>query len=236
MEYWKAGDFAIAGPLFLAVLKDEHTTNIFEKGYNEGYAIQLYRDQILMGKKLVEMIRNSKTTFDQQTKLELSGILFSIGDADIVSVLINGGSPIGFEIKYAASSVFTKHFSNEKDYLTIEYPPNTYDWGSLYFSVVALDGRVNEMDFSPYTKLVIEMRSETGDEVFEIAMKDVNDPPDGSESRVKIELSTDWKLYEIETKQFVTANMNRIMVPLAFVFEGSEGKKIHVRSIQFKKD
>jgi hypothetical protein len=70
MQYWEAGDFAIAGPLFLAVLRDQHTVNIFEKGYNEGNAIQIYRDQTLMGKKLVEMIHDSKTTFDQQTKLE----------------------------------------------------------------------------------------------------------------------------------------------------------------------
>jgi hypothetical protein len=236
MQYWEAGDFAIAGPLFLAVLRDQHTVNIFEKGYNEGNAIQIYRDQTLMGKKLVEMIHDSKTTFDQQTKLELSRILFSIGDADIVSVLINEGSPIGFEIKYAASNVFNKHFSNEKDYLTIQYPPNTYDWGSLYFSVDALDGRVNEMDFSPYTKVVIEVRGEAGGEVFEMAMKDVSDPPDGTESIVKIQITEQWKLYEIETKQFVTADMNRIMVPLAFVFEESKGLKINVRSIQFKKD
>jgi len=80
------------------------------------------------------------------------------------------------------------------------------------------------------------MKGEVGGEVFEIAMKDVDDPPDGSESRVKIKLTTDWKVYKIETKKFLTANMKRIMVPMAFVFEGSEGKKIHVRSIQFKKD
>ena len=64
-----------------------------------------------------------------------------------------------------------------------------------------------------------------GERFFDITMKDVKDPPDGSETRVKIELTTDWKLFEIETNRFVTADMKRIMVPMAFVFEGSEGKK-----------
>lgn len=92
------------------------------------------------------------------------------------------------------------------------------------------------MDFSPYSSVYLEMKGDVGGEVFDVTMKDVNDPPDGSESRVEIQLTDKWKVYEIETKQFVTADMNRIMVPLAFVFEGSEGKKIKVRSIQFKKN
>jgi hypothetical protein len=63
------GRFRYCRSSFLTVLRDQHTVNIFEKGYNEGNAIQIYRDQTLMGKKLVEMIHDSKTTFDQQTKL-----------------------------------------------------------------------------------------------------------------------------------------------------------------------
>jgi hypothetical protein len=36
-------------------------------------------------------------------------------------------------------------------------------------------------------------------------------------------------------KLFVTADLSRIMVPLSFIFQGSEGRKIQVRSIQLKK-
>jgi hypothetical protein len=116
----------------------------------------------------------------------------------------------------------------------MEYPANSYDWASSYFAVNALNGRVDEMDFSTYSSVVIEMRGEKGGEVFEIGMKDINDPPDGSESKIKIELTDEWKVYEFETDQFVTADMNRIMVPLAFVFEGPMGRKIHVKTVQFK--
>jgi len=229
-------DLSLFTTRYFEILRDINTKNILSNAYNEPLIIQTYEEQILMGNKLIEMIKSSKTTFDQQTKLDFSGILYSFADADLISILINGEIPTGFEPKYAASGLIDDYFLNEEDYFVIEYPENTYDWGSPYFEVNALDGRVNEMDFSNYTKIFLEMKGETGGEKFEIVMKDKNDPPDGSESRVKIELTDQWKIYEIETNQFKTADMQLIMVPLGFVFQGPLGRTIHVRSIQFKKD
>lgn len=234
MTPWNAGDFNIVGPRFLEIARDTHTMPIWYHGSQEGNTLKTYQEQILMGTKLVEMIRNSKTTFDQQTKLEFSGILFTFGDADIISLLINGEESTGFDIRYAASGLFPNYLTKEKDYLVMEYPANSYDWASAYFAVDALNGRVEEMDFSAFSKIVIEMKGANGGEVIDIGMKDINDPPDGSESKIKIELTNEWKVYEFETEQFVTANKERIMVPLAFVFEGPVGRKIHVKSVQFK--
>jgi hypothetical protein len=80
------------------------------------------------------------------------------------------------------------------------------------------------------------MKGEQGGETFKITMKDITDPPDGSETKLDIELTKEWQLFEIETNQFLTANMKNIMLPLAFVFEGDTGMKIHVRTVQFKKE
>ncbi|MEL4455251.1 DUF6090 family protein [Lutimonas vermicola] len=229
-------DLSSFTPRFREILRDNSTKNIFGHAYYEPNIIQTYEEQILMGNKLIEMIKSSNTTFDEQTKLDFSGILYSFADADLISILINGEIPTGFEPKYAASVIYRDHFSYKEDYFVIEYPENTYDWGSPYFEINALGGRVNEMDFSNYTKIFIEMKGEIGGEQFEITMKDKHDPPDGSESRVQIELTDQWKIYEIQTNQFKTADMQLIMVPLGFVFEGPLGRTIHVRSIQFKKD
>ena len=229
-------DLSLFTTRYFEVLRDMSTKNIFGNAYNEPSIIQTYEEQILMGTKLIEMIKSSNTTFDQQTKLDFSGILYSFADADLISILINGEIPTGFEPKYAASDDYRDHFSFKEDYFIIEYPENRYDWGSPYFEVNALGGRVNEMDFSNYTKIFIEMKGEIGGEQFEITMKDKNDPPDGSESRVQIELTDQWKIYEIQTNQFKTADMQFIMVPLGFVFQGPLGRRIHIRSIQFKKD
>lgn len=187
-----------------------------------------------MGEKLIEMIENSNYTFDEQTKLDFSGILFSFTDADLVSLLIDGKVPTGFSFDYASSTAYWSDVLYlEKDYLVIKYPENTYEWGSPYFLVDALQGRVNEMDFSSYTKLLIEMKGEKGGESFEIAMKDKTDPDDGTESRVRLVVTDEWKTYEIETNKFVTADMETIEVPMLFVFEGPVGREIHVRSVQF---
>ena len=234
-RYWTYDNFDSVVPRYLEILRDDHTTEILGSAISEGNSLQTYREQILMGNKLVEMIRNSETEFDEQTKVEFSGILFSFADADLVNILSNGDVPTGFDIKYSASSLFGNYFSKEKDYLVMAYPENTFEWGSPYFWVNALQGRVNEMDFSTYTKVVLEMKGEMGGEVFQIAMKDKSDPNDGSESRVSLELTSEWKVYEIETSQFATADMKTIMIPLAFIFTGPTGRKIHVRSIQFKK-
>ena len=229
-------DFEAIRPRYLEILKDGHSINILENAFYEPRVIRLYEEQILMGNKLISMINNSNYTFDQQTKLDFSGILFSFGDVDLVSILINGQVPTEFELRYASSGVGSGHFSREKDYVVIEYPENTYDWGSPYFIVNALKGRVHEMDFSPYQKLLIEIKGETGNEEFQVTMKDKNDPPDGTESRVDLKISSKWKIYEIETSQFVTADMEIIEVPLAFVFQGPVGQNIHLRSVQFKKE
>ena len=236
LKPWEAGDFSIVGPHFLEILRDNKSVNVLERSSFEDYFVSLYQDQILLGNKLVEMIHNSKTTFDKQMKLELSGVLFSFGDADFLSILINGQIPNGFDVRYAASGLFRNYNTREKDYLEIEYPANSYLWASSYFQVDALKGRVHEMDFSPYSKLFIEMKGEQGGETFKITMKDITDPPDGSETKLDIELTKEWQTFEIETNQFLTANMKNIMLPLAFVFEGDTGMKIHVRTVQFKKE
>lgn len=231
-----AEEFDTVRDRYLEILKDALSLNILRHAFIETRMIGMYEEQILMGNKLISMINKSNYSFDEQTKLDFSGILFSFGDADVVSILINGELPTGFGLDYAASGYHSGHFSQEKDYLVIEYPGNTYDWGSPYFRVNALKGRVHEMDFSSYKKLLLEMRGKKGDEAFEITMKDKNDPPDGSEARVSLEVTDEWKTYEIDTRQFTTADMKIIEVPLAFVFQGPVGQKIYLRSVQFRKD
>jgi len=221
---------------FLEILRDVNTTNILGRATYEPFMINQYEEQILMANTIIDMVKNSETSFDEKTKLDFSGILYSFADADLISILINGKVPTGFDVKMTASDIWKDSVSNEDDCLVFIYPENTYEWASPYFEIAALGGRVNEMDFSGYTKLVIEMKGDIGGETFEITMKDKNDPPDGSESRVKIELTNDWKTYTIETSQFKNADMKTIMVPLAIVFQGKVGKTIKIRTIQFKKD
>jgi hypothetical protein len=233
---WKFfNNFSDVESRYLEILKSPQTTEILKTASYERSFIKQYEEQLLMGKTIIKMIRNSETTFDEQTKLAFSGFLYAFSDADIISILINGKLPTGFAIKNVASGILEPYITTEDDHLVIEYPENKYLWASPYFEVNALEGRVNEMDFLGYTKLFIEMKGDVGGETFEIAMKDKNDPPDGSESRVTIKLTNEWKTYEVEISNFKTADMKVIMVPLAFIFQGNKGRKIQLRTIQFKK-
>jgi hypothetical protein len=92
------------------------------------------------------------------------------------------------------------------------------------------------MDFSDYSTVRMELKGAMGNEEVEITMKDKEDPPDGSEFRIKLQLTKDWQTYEFETDEFITADKQTISVPLGFVFVGSEGRTIHLRSVQFMKD
>jgi len=66
-----------------------------------------------------------------------------------------------------------------------------------------------------------------------LMMKDKYDLPDGKESRVNIIVTKAWETYEVPIDQFETADKKIINTPLGFVFLGSKGRTIHVRSIQF---
>ena len=125
--------------------------------------------------------------------------------------------------------------SYEEGYLELRYPENRVQWASPYFEVSALRGRVQEMDFSDYSKMVLEMKGEKGGERFDIAMKDKNDPPDGTESRITMELTDQWQTYEFDLSEFKTADLKTINVPFGIVFQGSQGQTIQLRTIQFKK-
>lgn len=220
---------------YLEILRDVSSRNVIGPGKFEPYFIKQYEEQILMGKAIVKMIENSETAFDEQIKLDFSGILYSFANADVLSILINGKIPTGFALKSVASGIIDDYYNYEEDYLEIKYAENKFVWASPYFEVNALGGRVNEMDFSGYTKLLLEMKGSKGGEIFDVVMKDKNDPPDGSEARVKLELTDQWKIYEIDLSEFTTADLELINVPFGLVFEGPKGRVIRLKTVQFKK-
>lgn len=227
------GSFDTVESRFLEILRDISTYNVIGSGFFEPFLISQYEEQILMGKTLIRMIEQGETAFDEQTKLDFSGILFS--NSDMISVLINGKKPTGFALQIVASGFMNNFHSYEEGYLELRYPENRVQWASPYFEVSALRGRVQEMDFSDYSKMVLEMKGEKGGERFDIAMKDKNDPPDGTEARISMELTDQWQTYEFDLSEFKTADLKTINVPFGIVFQGSQGQTIQLKTIQFKK-
>ncbi len=219
---------------FLEILRAESTSELYSNGFEEMDMIDLYELQIVLGAKYIEMVGNGQRNFDEQTKIDLSGILNSYDEVNTLNLMVNGKVASNFTMIYSQSSnEYYSGITYEKDFVEITYPDTTLLWGSPFFSVEALNGRVTEMDFSKYEKVVLEMKGAQGGEEFFLMMKDKFDPPDGKESRVGIKLTETWEMYEVPTSQFITADMNMIGTPLGFVFLGDKGLKIYVRSIQF---
>ncbi|PTM11334.1 MAG: hypothetical protein DA407_01760 [Bacteroidetes bacterium] len=146
--YMLFDDFTLYESKYLEILRDVNTTNILERATYEPFMINQYEEQILMGNTIIDMVKKSETSFDEKTKLDFSGILYSFADADLISILINGKVPTGFDVKMSASDIWKDSVSNEDDCLVFIYPENTYEWASPYFEIAALGGRVNEMDFT----------------------------------------------------------------------------------------
>ncbi|TFG78983.1 MAG: hypothetical protein E4H26_01075 [Flavobacteriales bacterium] len=220
---------------FLEVLNAQDTKALFAKSFVELNMTGLYDQQILLGEKYIEMVDKQEMNFDEQTKIEFSGILYSYSEVGILNLLVNGKVPSDFGLLYAQSSnKFYSGIKFKEDHIVLTYPDNTLAWGSPYFNIRALNGRVTEMDFSKFDKVILEMRGAEGGEAFALMMKDKYDLPDGTESRVDITLTDTWKTYEVSIDQFETADKKIIQTPLGFVFLGGEGRTIQVRSIQFK--
>ncbi len=219
---------------FLKILNDENTTALLAKSFEEANMSSLYEQQILLGEKYIEMVNKGEVNFNEQTKIYFSSILNSYTDVDILNLLVNGKVPSGFGLIYAQSGYeYYDGVKFEDDYTVLTYPENTFYWGSPFFTIEALNGRVTEMDFTKYKNVILEMKGEKGGEKFALNMKDKYDPHDGKESRVYITVTKTWETYEVPIDQFETADKKIIETPLSFVFDGNEGRTIHVRTIQF---
>ncbi|WP_406683164.1 hypothetical protein N1F78_10770 [Seonamhaeicola sp. MEBiC1930] len=219
---------------FINILLDEKTQKLLSNSFEEEDMLDLYNQQIKLGNKYVEMVENNEVNFDDETKIEFSGTFYTYDEVDVLNILVNGKVPSDFNVLYANSSnkVFRGIEYSDKD-MIITYPENKFDWCSPYFSIQALNGRVTEMDFTKYKKLSLVMKGAVGGEQFNITMKDKYDPTDGTESRVEITLTNTWETYEIPLSNFITADMNIINTPMAFIFVDNKGITIHVKSIQF---
>jgi hypothetical protein len=220
---------------FLGILNDEYTKSLLANSFEELDMLDLYDQQIILGEKYIEMVEKREMNFDTQTKIDFSGAFYSYAEVDVLNLLVNGKIPSDFGVIYAQSSnEYYTGIKFEDDAMIVSYPENTFDWGSSYFTIDALNNRVKEMDFTKYKNVTLEMKGAIGGEQFFVTIKDKYDPPDGSESRADITVTNTWETYEVSVDHFKTADKKIIEIPMAFVFIGDQGRTIHVRSIQFK--
>ncbi|MBC3759798.1 hypothetical protein H7U19_15400 [Hyunsoonleella sp. SJ7] len=196
--------------------------------------IKLYDALIQLGDGIVNMVSNNQRYFDAVTKANFENRNAIPTNPAVLSMLVDGKLISGFNYDYASSAPITNNVTSENGYASFHYPDNTLDWFATLINIDALNGRISYLDFSKYSTLTLEMKGETGGETFEVTMKDIIDPPDGSEKRALVTLTDQWQTYTFNLNEFETADKSMIQVPLAIVFQGPKGMTIHVKTIKFR--
>jgi hypothetical protein len=125
---------------------------------------------------------------------------------------------------------------DDYDYYRLAYRGNQR-WGVFFFSVgdAYPDSQKNlrkAQDFSGYSTLMVDMRSEKEGTIVEIGMKDKNDLNNGAETKISVRLTTEWETYSFKLTDFKTADMEIIHIPIEFVF-GKEAANVDFRNIWF---
>ena len=165
-------------------------------------------------------------------------------------VLLNGKIASGTDFVIGIDDEYRSRgwLTNSIDSLELTYKPS-YGWAALFITV---GGQVvghprPSQDFSMYSILSIEMKGKEkyAGECVSIGVKDYNDPDDGTEKRITLQLTHNWKEYVFSLNKFTQRQPNRnsldlkkLYVVTEFVFPCSpyEGKQtIFVKNIKFIK-
>ena len=105
-------------------------------------------------------------------------------------------------------------------------------WAGFWFIAGPRVFNFESVDFSGYGSLLLELRGEDGGEKIFINMEDIDDPKDGSSTKVELELSDQWQTYEVDLARFETADLERLSAAVGFVFF-EEPVSFSIRTIKF---
>ena len=148
-------------------------------------------------------------------------------------ILFGAKLAAGFDMGVTSSERRTNWLKTEGDHLGMFYPPGE-SWGAVFITV----GKPKQpprpfRDFSAYKSLAIEMRGERGGEQLEIGIKTNTQSDDGSETKIPVTLSSDWKTYEFSLEKFDGTHPGKLYVVAEFVFSGSDAATVYVRNIRY---
>jgi hypothetical protein len=79
------------------------------------------------------------------------------------------------------------------------------------------------------------MKGGNGGEQIEIGVKTNTQPDDGSETKVPVTLTSEWKTYSIALNRFEGTDLDKVYVACEFVFSGADAETIYVRNISYAK-
>jgi hypothetical protein len=148
-------------------------------------------------------------------------------------IFLNGRLTTGLNMGVNSSNKQTGWVTIIDSSICMSYPANQ-KWGAVFITV----GQPTHpprpaRNFLSYNQLVLELKGQRGGETVLIGVKDNEDPDDGSESKIRLNLTNEWAEYRINLREnFKTAELNRLYVVTEFVFE-DRPQNICARKIQY---
>jgi hypothetical protein len=148
-------------------------------------------------------------------------------------VMVSGKLTVGFDMGVNSSENKVTWVKSEGDQMRMAYPSDQ-SWGAVFITV----GKPKQpprpfRDFSAYNTLTVEMKGGVGKEQLEVGLKTNAQPDDGSETKLPVTLTTDWKAYRFSLERFEGADLDKLYVVTEFVFSGGEPATVFVRNIAF---
>tara|TARA_R110000787_G_scaffold104417_5_gene211458 strand:- start:460 stop:1686 length:1227 start_codon:yes stop_codon:yes gene_type:complete len=183
-------------------------------------------------KSLQEHIKDEISRLEKGGKLpEINKHLYFSNDG----IILKGGRMrLGIDYGVDTSEHIKNWASFVDDVFCISYPAGE-DNGIVFITTgrPASPPRQSE-NFSKYKKLFIKMKGDLGGEKVEIALKDKFDPTDGSEDKIELTLTNQWKIYEIDiASNFASADLEQLYIVTSFVFK-TEAQNIYVEEVYFE--
>ena len=260
MDEWEVADptvltrprFDELEPDFLRLLSGTHAQALGVHAASVGPLLREYERLQFLGEAFIHMVDNGLMNFDAEAADALSRIHDS-GDGAGYPVLVDQGRIVwhSYTLIAADSNVRSVSLSASEepasdsgprglDFRSVAWAdesmdltyPGGADWADVWIITgLASTARLG-MDFSDFDTLSLELKCDTGSETVFVELQDVDDIPDGTQTRVAIPITDEWQTYEVDLSEFETADSTKLRVVAGFVF-GGEPSSYSVRNIRY---
>lgn len=242
-----ADRFQAIQPEVVSLLRNPSTRKIFESALSVYVLMQDYQILRHLGKVFVSMVDKGIMNFDDSSLAMLNRIYDpskGIGDPNVIvdgqislhsyapssssadSFRLSNESDVNAKDKVITEARFDS-FKQTDNSVHIAYPGGAA-WAGLWFFT---SGTGNE-NFSSFDKLLLELKGDIGGEKVLLNIEDVNDPTDGSSTRIELQLTDQWQRYELDLADFKTADLAQLRTSIGFVF-GQEAQSFSVRTVKY---
>lgn len=254
-EALTAPRFEALQPVYKGLLSHPNVAALSDLSRNTGFLIQDYDRLDRLGKAFIRMVEHGSMEFDDETSMILDNIYIPSQGTGYADIIIDGQiswhayrlldvdsnrskvvgtsvDPVDGNWNWEPGSVFNyKSIEQSEDSLHLIYPGGA-NWAAFSFVVLTSSEPRRHIDYSQFDKLQLELKGDLGGETVLVNIKDVEDPDDGSQTNIELQLTDQWKTYEIDLEDFKNADLSMLYVPLAFLFF-DKPQSFSVRTVRY---